>query len=57
MESGDVSKMPARLMELIFRGDLFTRKAMIGSRWALLILAVILSAWGPVTTGTLTGKV
>uniref|UniRef100_A0A7N6B0S5 receptor protein-tyrosine kinase n=1 Tax=Anabas testudineus TaxID=64144 RepID=A0A7N6B0S5_ANATE len=55
MESAGVSKMPARLMELIFRGDLFSRKAMDRSRWTLLVITVILSACGPVATGTLTG--
>lgn len=57
MESGDVSEMTALLMKHIFRGDLPSRKAMSGSKWSLLTLTVILSAWRPVTAGTLTGKV
>lgn len=53
MESGDVSKMTALLMKRVFRCDLLSRKTINGSKWSLLILTVVLSAW-PVTAGTLT---
>lgn len=56
MESGDVSKKPARHMEQLFRGDLFSKENMSRSTWSLLVIAVVLSAWGPVTAGALTGK-
>ncbi|XP_034459354.1 tyrosine-protein kinase receptor UFO [Hippoglossus hippoglossus] len=53
MESGDVSKMTAFLLKLLFRGDLTSRGAMtVFHRWSLLIL--MFSAWRPVGAGSLT---
>lgn len=57
MESGDVSKMTARLIELVFGVDSVSRKPMSGSRWSLMILAFGFCVWAPVATGSLTGKV
>ncbi|KAI3354022.1 hypothetical protein L3Q82_018584 [Scortum barcoo] len=52
MESGGVSEMTSLLMEHFFRGDLPPRRAMRGSRWSLLVLAVVLCAWRPVSALT-----
>ncbi|XP_071768624.2 tyrosine-protein kinase receptor UFO [Centroberyx gerrardi] len=54
MGSGDVSKMCAFIMRDIFRGFFLERRTMSGSTWSLLLLMVILSAWRPVTAGSLT---
>ncbi|KAF3693286.1 Tyrosine-protein kinase receptor UFO [Channa argus] len=54
MESGSLSDTTARLTDLVFPGDRISRRNMAKSKWSLLILAVIFSAWGPVSTGTQT---
>ncbi|XP_034723000.1 tyrosine-protein kinase receptor UFO isoform X1 [Etheostoma cragini] len=54
MESAGVPKMTALLMKHIFRGDLLSRKTMIGSKWSVFIVTVFFSAWRPVTAGILT---
>lgn len=56
MESGDVSEMTAPVTKLVLRGDLSSTSAMSGFKLSLVLLAVVFSAWRPVTAGTLTGK-
>lgn len=53
MESGDVSKMTALLVKLIFRGDLVSGETMKGSKWSFLILSLVFCAWRPAAAGAL----
>ncbi|XP_039986197.1 tyrosine-protein kinase receptor UFO [Xiphias gladius] len=49
MESSHVPQM-----KLVFGGDLVSGRTMSGSKWSLVICAVILAAWRPAAAGTLT---
>lgn len=51
MESGEVTVTAFRMIRRV------SPKATIGSKWLVLILTVFVGAGGPVTAGTLTGKV
>lgn len=51
MESGEVTVTALRMICRV------SRKATMGSKWLVLILTVLVGAGGPVTAGTLTGKI
>lgn len=56
MVSREILKATAPLLKLLLRGEPIPRSTMGRFNWSLLVLGFVLPALGPVTAGTLTGK-